>query len=191
MASTQYFLDVAGLKTTTFCKEVFSSSTMPTINNATLLCLIPKYINIASLKNFKPIGFCNTTYKIVTKIIVNKINPYLSSIIGPIQASFLTNKGVSDYAIIIREYISHFRKMKEKKPNKILKINLKKAFVKLEWSFIKDTLYFFNLPNNLTKLITSCVTTSFIAILVNGRKINYFYPTKDIRQGDPMSPYLS
>lgn len=81
--------------------------------------------------------------------------------------------------------------MKEKKPNKILKINLKKAFVKLEWSFIKDTLYFFNLPNNLTKLITSCVTTSFIAILVNGRKINYFYPTKDIRQGDPMSPYLS
>lgn len=72
----------------------------------------------------------------------------------------------------------------------ILKIDLEKAFDKLEWSFIKDTLLFFGFPDHLSKLIMSCVTTSSIYVLVNGTKTNFFKPSRGIRQGDPMSPYL-
>ncbi|KAH0709483.1 hypothetical protein KY284_010910 [Solanum tuberosum] len=80
--------------------------------------------------------------------------------------------------------------MKGKHANLILKLDLEMAFDKLEWSFIRESLIFFNFPMKLTNLIMSCVSTSSISILVNGGKFDFFNPSRGIRQGDPMSPYL-
>lgn len=115
-----------------FYKHVFTSLSMPPDSSATLLYLIPKCRNAMTLKRLRLIGLCNTTFKIVTKIIVNRIKPFLPSIIGPSQASFLTNRRAFDQAIIIQEYIHHFNKMKGKTSSMILKINLEKAFDKIE-----------------------------------------------------------
>lgn len=73
----------------------------------------------------------------------------------------------------------------------ILKINLKKAFYRVEWFFIRETLTLFQFPKNLITLIMSCITSSNVSILVNGDKTTHFYPSKDIRQGDPLSPTSS
>ncbi|XP_070026098.1 secreted RxLR effector protein 78-like [Nicotiana sylvestris] len=72
----------------------------------------------------------------------------------------------------------------------ILKVDLEKAFDRLEWSFIKECLLFFNFPIKLTTLIMSCLTTTSISILDNGTHTEYFKSSRGIRQGDPMSPYL-
>lgn len=93
-----------------FCQKVFNTSTMPLEVNRTLLCLIPKYLNATILKNFRPIGLYNTMYKFVIKIIVNRIKPFLQTIIGPSHASFLSNRRAADNAIIVQEYITHFQK---------------------------------------------------------------------------------
>lgn len=95
-------------------------------------------------KNFRPIGLCNTQYKIITKIIANRIKPFLQSLIGETQASFLYKRRFSDNAIIVQEYINHFRKMKGLTPHMILKIDLEKVVDRLEWSFIRQALFFFN-----------------------------------------------
>ena len=71
-----------------------------------------------------------------------------------------------------------------------IKIDLEKAYDCLEWNFIRDTLKLFNFPNHLTSLIMSCVSTSSISVLVNGGGFDYFHPSRGIRQGDPLSPYL-
>lgn len=70
----------------------------------------------------------------------------------------------------------------------ILKIDLEKAFDRLEWSFIKDSLFYFNFPPSLVNLIMSCTCTSSIEVIVNGRKTDVFLLSRGIRQGDPMSP---
>lgn len=184
MAFTFSFFRNFGLtlaqKPSLFAKQS-SSSTMPADNNSTLFCLIFKCRNASSLKIYRPIGLYNTSYKTVTKIIVNRIKPILHTIISPTQANFLANRNASDHAIIIQEFITHFRKMKGKEVNMILKIDLEKAFDKLEWSFIKDTLPFFEFSPNLINLILSCVTSSFIAVLVNGRRTPFFNPSRGIR----------
>ena len=71
-----------------------------------------------------------------------------------------------------------------------LKIDLEKAYDKLEWSFIKDMLIRFNLPRKLIDLIMSCISSISTSLLFNGGALEPFLPTKRIRQGDPLSPYI-
>lgn len=120
---------------------------------------------------------------------MNRLKPILPSIIWPNQVSFLSNRRVADIAIIVQEYINHFRNIKAKMPM-VLKIDLKKAFDMLEWSFIRDSLLAFNFPITTINLLISCVSSSDISVLVNGRKTSFFKPTKEIMQGS-LSTYSS
>lgn len=62
----------------------------------------------------------------------------------------------------------------------LLKIDLQKAFDKIEWSYKKDTLDFFGFPTNVTKLIMSCITTSRVEILLNGYRTDFFQTSRGI-----------
>lgn len=154
----------------------------------THVCLIPKIKGANTLKDYRPISLCNITYKIITKIISNRLKPIMNTLIGPCQSSFLKNRQATDNAIIVQETMTHFQKMKGKNVSMILKIDLEKAFDKIEWSFIRNTLIYFGFAHNIINLIMSCVSTSSISILVNGDHTEFFQPSRGIRQGDPMSP---
>lgn len=97
---------------------------MPIQAKQTLIYLTPKSLGSNNLRKFRPIGLCKTLYKLVTKIIVNRIKPILPHLINLIQASFMANRRASNNAIIVQEFISHFRKMKGKKVGMILKKHL-------------------------------------------------------------------
>lgn len=71
-----------------------------------------------------------------------------------------------------------------------IKVDMEKAYDRLEWSFIHKVLQAFQFPQHLTKLTMSCVTTTSISVLVNGSKLDNFLPSRGIRKGDPISPYL-
>lgn len=102
--------------------------------NSTYVCLIPKHQNAETLRQYRPISLCNTVYKVVTKIIVNRIKPLLNKIIHPSQTSFIKGRRASDNAIIVHEVQNFFKNSKGKKGKIMIKIDLEKAFDKLECS---------------------------------------------------------
>lgn len=80
----------------TIAKTKFSGST-----NYTFLSLIPKEANPTSFSKFHPISCCNSSNKILTKIIPNRIKPLLSSIIFENQGGFLQHQNILDNIILV------------------------------------------------------------------------------------------
>jgi hypothetical protein len=104
--------------------------------------------------------------------------------------AFIPRRRGVDNVIIAHELIHSLHKKKGRKGYFILKIDLEKAYDRLEWSFIHKVLLYFNFPTKLVDLILKCVSSSSISILFNGGQLEVFKPTRGIRQGDPLSPYL-
>ena len=106
------------------------------------------------------------------------------------QSAFLEGKRSSDNVIIAQELIYSLKNKKGKDGFMVVKIDLEKAYDRLEWSFIKMVLEHFNFPRNIINLIMSYVTTTSASILFNGGKLSSFQPSRGIKQGDPLSPFL-
>ena len=129
-------------------------------------------------------------YKVVTKFIMARLRPLLSKLVSPLQIAFVPGRRGTNNVVIMQKLIYAISRKKGQVGYMAIKIDLEKAYDKLEWSFIGDMLTTASFPKALIKIIMSCVSTVITSILFNGGCLDDFYPTKGIRQRDPLSPYL-
>ena len=92
--------------------------------------------------------------------------------------------------ILTQEIIHLMTTSKSKKGTMAIKIDLEKAFDRLEWGFIRQTLIYFKFPPDWISLIMSCISSSNLLILLNGDRLDPFHPSRGIRQGDHFSPNI-
>lgn len=156
----------------------------------TLIVLIPKVDVPTTTKEFRPINLCNVIYKIVTKVLVSRVRPFLDRLISPMQNSFLPGRGTMDNAFLAQEIIHHMSSSRAKQGSLAFKIDLEKAYDSVAWGFLRETLTLFGFPPLITDLIMSGVSASSLSILWNGSRLEPFNPGRGLRQGDPLSQYL-
>ena len=186
----QKFWPVVGGSMIEEVKRIFVERVMPDFLNQTHIALIPKIQGPETLGNYRPISLCNTVYKVVTKIIVARLRPFLDNLISPLQSAFVPDRKGMDNVIIAQEFIHSLGRKKGKVGYLAVKIDLEKAYDKLEWSFIREMLIKANFPSDIRDIIMSCVSTVSTSILFNGEALEPILPSRGIRQGDPLSPYL-
>lgn len=158
--------------------------------NDTLVALIPKVTCPTSANQFRPISLCNVIYKIITKALTNRIKPILKKLISPEQSSFVPGRQITDNILVYQEVLHSMRTRNNSTGYMILKIDLEKAYDRLDWDFIKDTLIDIGMSTDWVRNVMSCVTSSKLKILWNGKQLDQIIPTRGIRQGDAISPYI-
>lgn len=182
--------DIVGDSVFLEVQKAFEGRQLDPTFSKTLIALIPKVTHPHNLKDFRPISLCTTMYKLVTKIVAGRLKTVMPLLISQSQSSFIPGRNISDNIIIAQEAIHSMRRKTGKKGWMIIKVDLEKAFDKLRWDFIEETLNDARLPPLLIKVIMNCITTSSIQVLWNGSTTDSFLPQRGIRQGDPLSPYL-
>ena len=100
------------------------------------------------------------------------------------QAAFLQGRRGADNVIITQELIYSLGKSRGKEGFMVVKIDLEKAFDHLEWSFIRMVLTHFGFPENIIRLILSCVSTTSTSLLFNA-------PQEELDKVIPFHPIYS
>jgi hypothetical protein len=101
--------------------------------NSTFLALIPKDSNPSNFSHFHPISLCNSSYKILTKIIANQLKPLLPKLISENQGGFLKDKQITDNIVLVQEAIHSSKKSKA--PGMVVKLDMVNDFDHVKHSF--------------------------------------------------------
>jgi len=159
--------------------------------NHTNICLIPKTSEAKHLSEYRPIALCNVSYKVISRVLVERLQRHLSSIISEEQAAFIPGRVITDNVLIAHEVI-HALKVKKRCANSFLaiKTDITKAYDRLEWDFLQATMFRFGFDVKWIKWIMTCVRTTTYSVNINGAPHGFIEPKRGIRQGDPLSPYL-
>ncbi|KAG9444362.1 hypothetical protein H6P81_015702 [Aristolochia fimbriata] len=90
--------------------------------------------------------------------------------------------------MLVHEVADRFAKMRQ--PRVILKLDMAKAFDRVDWDYLESMMTEMGFGRRWLKWIRSCVSNANYSLLVNGGTFGYFGGTRGLRQGDPLSPLL-
>ncbi|KAM2397288.1 hypothetical protein EV1_033707 [Malus domestica] len=137
--------------------------------NATHIVLILKVPYPVSVSQFRPISLCNYSYKVLSKVLVNRLKVVLPTLISPSQNAFVAGRQIQDN-IGIAHAMFHFLKGRtaKRKFELGIKLNMQKASDKVEWEFLDVIIEIMGFCSIWRKLIMGCVSSIKFDVIRNG-----------------------
>lgn len=157
--------------------------------NKTFITLIPKVKDAKRVSDFGPISLYNVIYKIVVKVLAKMLKTILPAVISPTQTAFVPGRLISDNTLVAYEVLLHSisSRFKGKVRYMALKLDMSKAYDRIEWVFPEAILTKMGFHANWIKFIMNFVSSVSYSILVNG---NFNLGLTLLKASDKEIPYL-
>jgi len=130
------------------------------------------------------------TYKIITKLLVNRLKPILTQIISQEQSAFVGGRIISDNVLVAQEIFHSMGFHMEEGEMMAVKLDMERAYDLMGWFFIQKVLMKFGFHQKFIGLIMACIREPDFAVLVIGSPTELFRSMTGLWQGDPLSPCL-
>ena len=163
------FCHIVGEDVMAVVLKVLNSGVVPESLNSTFIAHIPKMKQPRKVSDFRPISLCNVIYKLISKVLVNQLKKFLAKAILESQSAFLSGRLISDNVLVAFETLHH---LKQKTQGKLgymaLKLNMSKAYDRVECEFLEKTMWHLGLGINWLALSCLALPQSLILCSLTG-----------------------
>jgi hypothetical protein len=166
--------------------EFFQHNWIMSNFNANTLCV---NFNANTIAQFRPIDLANFKFKIISKVLADRLAQIMPSIISKEQRGFIKGREIKDCICLTSEAINLLHK-KSYGGNLAIKIDIAKAFDTIDWSFLLKVLNAFEFSPLFCNWMHTVLHSAKLSISINGKQEGYFDCARGVRQGDPLSPLL-
>ncbi|CAN6691397.1 unnamed protein product [Malus baccata var. baccata] len=146
-------------------RELMQGSSSPTSLNATYIVLIPKVPHSETVSQFRPISLCNYSYKVLSKVMANRLKVILPMLISPSQNAFVAGRTA------------------KQKFEMGVKLDMQKAYDRVEWDFLDAVMERMGFCGMWRRLVMGCVSSVNFAVLLNGQLGNNIYFGANVPKG--------
>ena len=147
--------------------------------NATVLVLIPKKPGAVECKDFRPISLIIGVYKIIAKVLANRLKMVLEKLISDSQNAFVGGRQTLDSVLIANESLDS--RLKASIPGVLCKLDIEKAYDHVNWNFWIYLLRRCGFSAKWRQWIFACISTACFSILVNVTSTSFFPRTRGLR----------
>lgn len=170
---------IIGEEVTKAVQQFFETGWLPDQLNVALISLIPKCENACSVKDFRPIACCTVLYKIIAKVLANRLQCVLDTVISSSQSVFVKGMGIFDNIILSNELVKGYKR-RQVSPRCMVKVDIKKAYDSVEWPFLQQMLEALDFPQRFIGWIMAYLTSVTYRVKVNGEVTTPFLQERDL-----------
>ncbi|XP_074266574.1 uncharacterized protein LOC141589850 [Silene latifolia] len=136
----QTYWHIVGPVVTSTVLGILDGAPMPDEVNHTHIVLIREKKAPDKVCDFRPISLCNVIYKLVSKILANRLSFFLAEIVSVNQSAFTPGRLISDNVLIAFELFHHMKNSKSREGHMAIKLDMAKAYDRVEWDFLDRVL---------------------------------------------------
>lgn len=187
----QRFWSLIGDEVFQACSSWLNNQNLPTSIGETNIVLIPKCEVPVTMKDWRPISLCNVIYKLMAKVLANRLKRCLPNPISEFQSAFVSGRSILDNVLIACEVIHHMKRKTRGNVGEVaLKVDISKAYDKIDWNFLKHSMLRMGFDTRWVNIIMMCVSSVNYHVVVNDRQVGPIKPGRGLRQGDILLLYL-